>query len=769
MGGLPGFRLEAIGLAVVAAVAFGATAIASAQEAKSAAVPAAANATESVALPSDPVAKAAFDVLEKHCARCHQQGKLISRERPAKNFGNILKLDEIASNPHYVLPGNPLGSKLFRQIADKEMPYDTNYEAETKYPNVSEADIKALQDWITSLGTKATASCEAHKFISPNDVIGLMASDLDKQLPQRRQTTRYLTLTHLANICTDPAAMTVYRQAAVKFLNSLSRSSDVVKLETIDPEGTIIRFNLVDLGWNAGDWGNLIGAYPYNVTPDTEASRTLATGTRTPMSYVRADWFAFAASQPPLYDVLLQLPSTFQQLVREQGIDVEGNIRNFVAQRAAFQKSGVSQNNRLIERHPSRSGYFWTSYDFAGNKGHQNLFDYPLGPTGENAFHHDGGETIFSLPNGFQAYYLNKATGERLDKGPTAIVRDPSRKDFSVTNGISCMGCHDQGMRKAKDDVRDLVLNGRTFPRDVREKVEGLYPPHDKMDTLIEGDGKRFADAMKRAGLDPALKLNGIEMINALAKRYEDDLDLTLAAAEFGLNKAEFKEAGADADRKYRPLLRRLSQGSVPRDAFEIAFREMASDLTDMKPVRVADAPRPVQPLTRPLESGVDLSLTSDQDSYRIGDGPVFTIVTSKDCFLTLTDIDERGEGTVLLPNRFQQENFIKAGVPMQFPGAGAPFQFRMKDKGRETVTAVCATQVGGGDRIQHDFNKNQFTPVPNYTTTVARSIAVIPVNAGAPAISGVTNTGAPAMSGRQPPPQGQRASFRAAIQLQVR
>jgi hypothetical protein len=769
MSGLPDFRLRAIGLTIAAGLAFGVPGMASAQQGKSGETATPANTSETVTPPSDPVAKAAFGVLEKHCSRCHQQGKLVERERPAKNFGNILKLDEIASNPHYVLPGNPLGSKLFRQIADKEMPYDINYEGETRYPNVSEADIKALEDWISALGTKATANCEGHKFITSNDMIALIAMDLDKQLPQRRLTTRYLTLTHLANICADPAAMNVYRQAAVKFLNSLSRSSEVVKLEAIDPEGTIIRFNLADLGWNAGDWENVIASYPYMVDPDTETSRALATSMRTPMAYVRADWFAFAASQPPLYDVLLQLPNTFQQLVREQGIDIESNIRNFVAQRAAFQKSGVSQNNRLIERHPSRSGYFWTSYDFAGNKDHQNLFDYPLGPTGQDAFHHDGGETIFSLPNGFQAYYLNKATGERLDKGPTAIVRDPSRKDFTVTNGISCMGCHDQGMRKAKDDVRDLVLNGRTFPRDVREKVEGLYPPHDKMDALIEGDGKRFADAMKRAGLDAALKLNGIEMINALAKRYEDDLDLTLAAAELGLTKAQFKEGGADVAKKYRPLLRRLSQGSVPRDAFELAFREIAPDMTDLKLVQMSGTRPIAQPVVRPVGGSVDLSLTSDQDSYRVGDGPVFTIVTSRDCFLTLMDIDEKGEGTVLMPNRFQQENFIKAGVPIQFPGAGAPFQFRMKDKGRETVTAVCATQAGGGDRIQHDFNKDQFTPVPNYTTAVARSIAVVPANSGTPAISGVTNTGAAAASARQPPPQGSRVSFRAAIQLQVR
>jgi hypothetical protein len=28
------------------------------------------------------------------------------------------------------------------------------------------------------------------------------------------------------------------------------------------------------------------------------------------------------------------------------------------------------------------------------------------------------------------------------------------------------MGCHDQGMRKAKDEVRAAVLSGRTFPKD---------------------------------------------------------------------------------------------------------------------------------------------------------------------------------------------------------------------------------------------------------------------------------------------------------------
>lgn len=748
MSGLPVVRFF---LAMLFATAVVATA--RAQDAKTdgpAAASAPASPAEVIVPPSDPVAKSAFDVLDKHCARCHQSGKLVKRERPAKGFGNVLKLDEMAANPHFIRPGNPLDSYLVRQILDKQMPYDVYQEFSDQHPTPTEADLKALEAWVNGLGAKAVASCESHKLISPEDMVRFMVTDLDKQLRQRQPTTRYLTLTHLANICTDPAAMKVYRQAAIKFLNSLGRSSDVVKLETIDPEGTILRLNLLDLGWSAADWDGLVAQYPYNLQPQTEFSRTLASATRTPQAYVRADWFTFIASEPPLYEALLKLPKTFQELAREQGVDVEANIRNFVAQRAAFQKSGVSQNNRLIERHPSRSGYFWTSYDFAGNRERQSLFDFPLGPSGPKAFQHDGGETIFSLPNGFQAYYLNKANGERLDKGPTTIVRDESRKDFTVTNGISCMGCHDQGMRKARDEIRDLR---RTFAADVREQVDGLYPPREKMDAFLEGDQKRFTGAMVLAGLEPTLKLNGIEMINALAKRYDENVDLALAAAELGIEKTELVQSAGDVDPKFRTMVRRLLQSSVPRDQFEAAFREIAPNLTELKVVAIPGSkPTPAKPA-----SGEDLSLTSDADNYKVGDSPVFTVVSAKDCFLTLTDLDQKGEGTVLLPNAHQKDNRIKAGVPVQFPGPNAPFKFRMKDPGVETIVAVCSTHADGGDRILHNFQKDPFTSIRDYDAVLAKAIAIDPVKPAAKPTTGAMPSSTP------------RPSSRAAIRVQVR
>ena len=79
---------------------------------------------------------------------------------------------------------------------------------------------------------------------------------------------------------------------------------------------------------------------------------------------------------------------------------------------------------------------------------------------------------------------------------------------------------------------------------------------------------------MVRAGLDPALKLNGVEPINALAKRYEDDVDLALAAAELGIDKSRIKSSSAD--QKFYSLVRRLEQGAVPRDQFELSYRDLA-------------------------------------------------------------------------------------------------------------------------------------------------------------------------------------------------
>ena len=684
-------------------------------------------------MPTDPVARAAFDVLDANCARCHQDGRLANRLKPAKDFGFILRLDQLAADPHYVVPGNPDGSKIMQMILNQEMPYDVYYEADFTREAPDEADVMALRTWITALGTAATAACADRPFITPVAEVTAMAADLESLLPTRVADTRYITLTSLYNACTGEAEMEVFRQGTVKLLNSLSRVSDVVHLEPVNPERTIIRFNLKDLGWDPEDWDRVLAAYPYAAAPDSQMFDLVASATLTPLPYVRGDWFAFTASQPPLYDALLRLAPDFAGLQASLGVDVIGDLERFVAKRAGFQQSGVSRNNRLIERHTIPTGYFWTSYDFAGNRDRQSLLEFPLGPgNGDFDFHADGGETIFSLPNGFQGYYLSKADGTRLDKGPTQIVLDPSRRDQTVTNGISCMGCHDQGIRKATDEVRDHVLASRTFPKPVRDAVEALYPTSAEMDAILDADGARFRAAMVAAGLDPALKSNGVEMINALAKRYENDVELGLAAAEFGLEAESFAGALAGSgDPVAVRLGRRLDQGLVPRDAFESEFTGIVARVSDLEPIDLtpiiaAVGATPVAPVTRPVADrrAFDLALVSDRSSYKVGDLPVFTVTAEKDCFLTLTNVDGKGVATVLYPNRFQTDNFLAAGADLAFPTADAPFQFRFADPGVETVIAVCSLKDRPVDGVAVDTAQD-FTDLGDYTAHLTRAIKV--------------------------------------------
>jgi hypothetical protein len=720
-----------------------------------------------IQVPTDPVAKAAFDVLEKHCSRCHQDGMLMHVKAPQKNFGFVLQLDKLAADPNFVVAGNPDASKLVQKILNKEMPADYYSGSSLDATPVGPDEFAAIRNWITQLGSAQVASC-THPFVTPVQMVHEMAADLSSLDKTQIADTRYITLTHLYNACSTPVEMDVYRKAVVKLLNSLSHSSDVLRLQTIDKEGTIIRFNLKDVGWTPGNWDQILAVYPYGARPDDPAFDLLTGQTLTPLPYIRGDFFAFTASRAPLYYELLNLPDTFQALQTQVGVNVDKDIASFQVKRAGFQNSGVSRNNRMIERHQIATGYFWDSYDFAGDKddARQNFFEFPLGPgDGPHAFKHQGGEMIFSLPNGFQAYYLAVADGKRLDVGPNVIVQDLKQRDYSVHEGISCMSCHDQGIKFNKDEVRDHILADRTFDKGVRDAVVALFPPVDEMTKVLAADRMRFLSAEAAAGIAatdaqgntvykdgvPVMPyLNGAdEMIYSLSKRYEDSAGLPLVAAEFGESADDFTKAveGAGLDVAVR-LGRRLEQGSkvVPRDVVESEFKELVTHVSDLVPVDLASitvkvAPAAVPKTTPPAVPGesFDLSLVSDRSSYTAADHPVFTITPAHDCFLQLIDVDGQGKTTLLYPNKFEQNNLLKAGQDFKFPADGAPYRFRFTTPGTETVTASCSVENHPVDGVKLDKSR-AFTDLGDHDKFLYRSIVAEGVAPGAkPAAAPVT------------------------------
>ena len=176
---------------------------------------------------------------------------------------------------------------------------------------------------------------------------------------------------------------------------------------------TIFYIDLRDYEWdrdNIDAWTQLENNYPYSIEYDAERQAGLhakLTHLREEMAcevpFIHVDWFLATASLPPLYHDILDLPTTDRELERQLGINVARNLQRARAWRAGFKESGVSRHNRVVERHTSRYGAYWKSYDFAGSAEIQNVFIHPLD------FKHDGGEIVFNLPNGLQAYYITDA------------------------------------------------------------------------------------------------------------------------------------------------------------------------------------------------------------------------------------------------------------------------------------------------------------------------------------------------------------------------
>jgi hypothetical protein len=233
---------------------------------------------------------------------------------------------------------------------------------------------------------------------------------------------------------------------------------------------------------------------------------------------------------------------------------------------------------------------------------------------------------------------------------------------------------------------------------------------------------------MLRAGLDPELDSQkvGVESINFLSKAYEKAIDLRIAAAEYGLLAEAFAQGLLDAGGESAQLKRRLEQGVLPREILEANFKEIIVQVSDNEPIEVAALGANVAKVggkSKEETHDFDLALTSDRSDYKVNDLPVFSIKSKEDCHLTLINVDASGEGTVIFPNKFQQDNFLAAGKEVQFPGAEAPFQFRLKDPGTETVIAICNASGKTADGIKHDFKKRQFTDLGNYRGFLTRQI----------------------------------------------
>jgi mono/diheme cytochrome c family protein len=669
------------------------------REAATASSPAVAAASANVpASPEDPLAAKAYAVLDRHCATCHQTGKLKAAQASGR-IASILDLGTISADRTLVRPGNPDGSELYNLLLARTAPHEILGGPEE--PTVEE--VQALRDWIQALATQPTAPCRTEDTLDAASLSEAIIRHIDAQPEDKRKSLRFVSLAPLQATCRTRPLVGAYAQAVAKMLNGLSWAKAPVRLEPVDEKGVVLKVDLDALGLVAAHWDRLASGYPF---ADATATLIRATGAQVPL--LRADWLASRVLVPGVADEVLGLPARFTELQRLLQIDIEANARSGKVVRGGLKESAVVKGGRIVERHQLSSGGFWLAYDFAGNAERRNIFEYPLGPSqsvaGRPSFRHDGARAAFQLPNGFFAYAVLDARGDRL----TQVADGINRVERAAT---SCAGCHRSGLVRIKDEIRALAEAERSgFRPDLRDAVLATYAPAGALDRDISADIVSFATAQQAAGITPSLTIEGHEPVEALADAYNRAVDLDRLAADLGVAPAEAQRRLAALSGELAFAGRKLKQGAVSRAE---ANRIIAVLGSAANPPAGGDT-------TEGTTRSLDLVLWSDKERYKPGDLVRFGARASADCHLTLVSLDTAGRATVLYPNEFEQSNLVTAGQEIAIPGGGAPYQLRAKDRGRETLVGICAASQKLPEGVYPDYERQRFTMLGNWANFIA-------------------------------------------------
>ena len=530
------------------------------------------------------LAQDTYAIFEASCLNCHGADGAF-RETLLMEHSELI-------DGGTVVPGNPDASELYKRLLG---PTENGVQMPFGQRPLPAQSIDTIRRWILAGAPEwATTRITDGRFISPAEVLTSIETHLTSLEPFDRAFARYFTLTHLYNAGETTEILREYHKALNKLVNSLSWGSGITNPHPIDPQATIYYIDLRHYEWDVNDsWTKIEAEYPYHIAFDTQTALRnqlgrLQTQMKTDIPSVHVDWFIATASTPPLYHDLLSLPLTDRDLETRLEVDVARNLVNAPGVRvwrAGFNNSGVSTNNRVVERHASRYGAYWKSYDFAGSVGKQNILTNPL------SFTHDGGEAIFNLPNGLQGYYLVNASGFRLDDAPINIVSNPAASDPTVRNGISCIGCHTEGMKTFEDEVRP-VIESNPSPNYNKAQALRLYVEKSEMDTLVGKDMEKYRAAL--AATDGVF--GGVEPVSRFHEAFQGPVDAAYAAAVVGLQTETFLERVRENTGLQNVGLLALdnASGSVQRDTWTSSFRDVMYALD--YPQQVGDLPDITQP-----------------------------------------------------------------------------------------------------------------------------------------------------------------------------
>jgi mono/diheme cytochrome c family protein len=543
----------------------------------------------------DPVrlAAAAKEVFRVHCHECHH-GQSATADVRVLDHAALIEDKKI-------VPGKSDQSLIYQLMTSTD---DDVMPPSDRTPLTAD-EISLVRRWITAgaaafpadvLPTEKLESKELEKKTvakattsntDSTEALQAILNHVRKSSEDDRPFLRFFSLRHLVNSGVTEARLIQHRQALTKAINHLSRERDLVIPQPIDDVagGTLYAIDIRQLGWHRTvlkgqsrnssfvelDFFDLaLLEYPYGIAlePDSLGKQiereylSVAKPVR-PIVFVDADWFCSVALQPPLYHDFLQLPRTLAELETQLDVEVQSNLDSGIAYRAGMIVSGVSRNNRAVERHPQRDGYYWKSHDFLTSLGHENILRDPID------FRPGGGEMIFRLPNGMQGYYVSDARGNRLNAAPTSIVVDKFASDRVVRNGLGCIRCHSRGIKDFGDVIHDIVETLPSRPGFDKQNALRMYPDRETWEKTVDKDLATFAEAMKQLEID----VDGTEPLSPVTSQYLDTtVTLDAAASQLGITAEDLLGCCRSPSFAHMGLAPFAVGGAIRRDSFEENF-----------------------------------------------------------------------------------------------------------------------------------------------------------------------------------------------------
>lgn len=234
--------------------------------------------------------------------------------------------------------------------------------------------------------------------------------------------------------------------------------------------------------------------------------------------------------------------------------------------------------------------------------------------------------------------------------------------------------------------------------------------------------GSDTAAARSRAALDEAAAhsdstLFGLDPVSALAHQRRREVALPRAAADLGLAPEQFASRLEVVPAELLPVARRLRQATVTRADADLLLAAMAG-ASAKGPINGADPSGPPED-----RRGLVLTIWTEHQAYKAGELLTIFASTTADCRLTLINVDRAGKAIVLLPNELEQNNLLTAGQNLQVPMAGAPYQLRLTELGRETIIGLCAPPGAAAvTGIGHDFARQRFTVLGDWRSFLLRA-----------------------------------------------